>query len=151
MKEGRTFQQLLGGREDHTRVQELRISGGPGLAQPGAQPLGGDTGAPPWTRFTTVQVIPASAAGTQAPTCIVDRDRASREIVITAPVVGFSIWIGDSGVGVGKGVALTPGLPYFTTLVGGQDLYAVTDAPVYLPVRVQVAALLIGDRERAYR
>lgn len=145
MGEGRTLEQLIGRRN----VVEYPISGGPGLAQPGAQPLGSETGAPPDTRFRTVQVIPSNAANANdGPTRIVEADRASRDVTLTAPNVGFTVWIGGSGVSPGNGLALVPGQPYDLIIRGNQDVYAVTDAPVYVPLQVQVAPLLIGDRER---
>jgi hypothetical protein len=130
------------------------ISAQPGVpSQVGAEPLGARTGAPPWTRFRSYQIIPSAAVGVggQQPTMVVEPDVASREIVFIAPFVGFSIFIGDAGVSTNpgsNGLALPPGLPYSLLIPGFQHIYAVTDAPVYLVLRVQTAALLIGDRER---
>lgn len=128
---------------------------GGAAGQIGARPLGSQTGAPPRTRLRTVQVIPASAVGriiqhiAQPATEIVQDDMQSRIAILTAPLVSFSIYISDfEGVTPRDGMALTPGLPYEVILVGRQPLYAVTDAPVYLPLRVQTSAILIGDRER---
>ncbi len=121
---------------------------------PGGQvnsvPLGSQTGAPPNTQLKGYQVVPYGAVGRgQSPTLIVEADRANRVAIITAPFVGFSVYVGTAGVKPGD-LSIPPGLPYEVILPGGQELYAVTDAPVYLPLRVQIAAVLVGERERAY-
>lgn len=85
---------------------------------------------------TTVQIVPA--------------DPASRVIVLTAPLVGFTIFVGDAGVQTNGGLALPRGLPYEFVLPGMQELFAITDAPVFLPVVIQAAAILVGDRQRRY-
>lgn len=125
---------------------------------PGMEPLGYRTGAPPRVELATYQVIPASAVGAgrraAEPTRICIRDPQSRSVVFQAPLLGgFTIYVGDSGIANNpgaNGIALPAGLPYEVILPGGQDLYAVTNAPVYIPVRVQIASILIGDRERRW-
>jgi hypothetical protein len=117
------------------------------VGQPNAQPLGALTGAPPPTVIKVVQILPATALG--APTLIVPPTRDSRVVSLLAPFVGFSIFIGKSGVKVGD-LSLPPGLPWDIVLPGFDEMYAVTDAPVFLPLRVQIASILIGDRERRY-
>ena len=69
-------------------------------------------------------------------------------VTLTAPHVGFAIYIGDSGVSPANGLALPPGRDYVVQLVGLQELYAVTDAPVYLPLQIQVSPILFAERER---
>lgn len=122
--------------------------------QIGTAPLGISTGAPPWVRFRTYLVTPnAAIAQNSGPTLVVPGDRASRLVSFTAPLVGFSIFVGDSGVRAdpgGSGLALPPGLTYQIPIPGNQEIYAVTDSPVFLPLRVQIGPLLVGDRERMY-
>ena len=126
------------------------VAPGPGLSQVGAEVLGSMTGAPPRTQAFSVQVPPDIQG--QQPVRIVAQDRASRVVTLTAPAVGFTVFVGGPGViaGGSTGVALTPAIPYDFILPGLQDLYAVTDAPVFLRLQVQVAPLLIGDRERRF-
>lgn len=91
-------------------------------------------------------VVPSTVG---QPSCIVAGTRENRFITLTAPVVNFSIFIaGNEGVSLSNGIPLPPGLPYEVSLPGNQALFAVTDAPVYLRVRVQIAAALVGDLER---
>jgi hypothetical protein len=144
---------VLGGAHGQDpNVVATSPSNGP---QIGSRPLGWRTGAPPRTILRASQVIPFAAVGKQAQgraqqaTQIVEADTASRSVVLTAPFVGFSIYVsGDSDVQPGNALRLPPGLPYEIPLVGHQGLYAVTDAPTYLTLNVQVAVYLIGDRER---
>ncbi len=131
------------------------VATSPGGGQIGSRPLGWRTGAPPRTVLRATQVIPFAAVGktaqgrAQQATQIVEADTASRSVVLTAPFVGFSIYVsGDSDVQPGNALRLPPGLPYEIPLVGHQGLFAVTDAPTYLTLNVQVAVYLIGDRER---
>lgn len=117
-------------------------------AQVNSLPLGSLTGAPPRTQLRGYQIVPYGALGSgQQATRIVEPDLQNRVIILTAPFVAFNIWIGDSGVKPGD-FSLPPGLPYEVILPGRQPLYAVTDAPVYLPLRVQIASILMGERER---
>jgi hypothetical protein len=135
--------------------REYPIAGGPGLAQVGARPLGAETGAPPWARFRTYQVIPTTAVGVagQQATLVVEGDKQSRFATFIAPAAAFSIFIGDAGISNNpgsNGMALPAGIPYTVELPGNQTVYAVTDAPVFLPLRVNIAPVLIGDRERRF-
>jgi hypothetical protein len=160
MKEGRgrSIAQLLGEPEG---LGDPGLPGQGGMgAQPGApgagpqigsRPLGWRTGAPPRTSLRVIQVIPSSAVGliqqniAQPATQIVGADAQSRVAILTAPFVAFTIFVSDSeGVTPRDGMPLPPGLPYEIILVGNQPLYAVTDSPV------QIAPILIGDRERIY-
>ena len=113
-------------------------------------PLGSITGAPPWAKLQMLQVIPFVAVGVtgQTPTLVASRERQNRVIIVTAPLVGFSVYIGDSGVRPGYAFVLPGGLPYDIIIPGGQELYAVTDAPTFLALQVQSAPLLTGDKER---
>jgi hypothetical protein len=154
---GRSVRELVGDPSylDGASARETAAQGPQPAGQIGTRPLGWRTGAPPRTSLRTVQVLPFSAVqkvsqGVSAQaTKIVDGDLASRAVLLTAPFVGFSIYISEEPtVRPGVGLRLPPGLPYPIELPGGQALYAVTDAPVYLALNVQVAALMIGDRER---
>lgn len=127
---------------------EVSLAPGPGLGQVGADVLGALTGAPPRTKTGKRMVAPFN--GNLEPVRIVEGNRQSRVVTLTAPAVGFTIWVGGTDVEPGVGIALPPVIPYDFILPGLQDLYAVTDAPVFLPLQVQVAPLLIGDRERRF-
>jgi hypothetical protein len=123
----------------------VAVQSGSGLEQIGGQALGSLTGAPPRVAFKRLIV---SAGPT--PTLIVPGERASRSVVLTAPFVGFAIFVGNSSVRPNaNSVALPPALPYEIILPGLEELYAVTDSPVGLPLQIQIGALLLGDRERA--
>lgn len=136
---------------------EMAAAVSPGARQPqiGSVPLGAKTGAPPWSQFRSYQIVPASAVGIggRQATLVVDAAAASRSITFIAPSVGFSVFVGGAGVSNNpgsNGYALPPGLPHEIIVPGNQSIYAVTDAPVFLTLRIQIAALLVGDRERAY-
>lgn len=153
---------MLAEIERRRQLEPTRLSGGPlirsalgtessrSIGQPNAQPLGGLTGAPPQTEIRTAQVIPFASVGVnrQEASLIAQGVRANRVVVITAPLVGFSIFVGPSSTSPSRGMQLPAGIPYEYVLPGGQALYAVTDAPVYLPVQIQIAAILVGDEER---
>ncbi len=127
------------------------VSPGVGLTgQVNSAPLGSLTGAPPWARLNNVQIIPFTAIGAsgQVATIIAPAERQNRVVIITAPAVGFSIFIGDSGVRPGYSFSLPAGVQYDIIIPGGQMLYAVTDAPTFLVAQVQDSPLLIGDKER---
>ncbi len=117
----------------------------PSFPTPNSEPTGYLTGAPVRTRFYSTSVAPVSSRGQ---THIVPGVPNNRVVILTAPLVGFRIYIGESGVTPANGLALPPGLAYEVLLPGLQDLYAVTDAPVYLTVQVQVASVLLAERQR---
>lgn len=138
--------------QDPRGVAGVQPGGG---GQIGSIPLGALTGAPPRASLRTLQILPFAFVGkvvqgrVQQATQIVKPDRASRSCVLTAPFVGFSVFVASiEGVQPGDALRLPPGLPYEIPLVGGEGLWATTDAPTYLQLNVQVAAYLIGDRER---
>jgi hypothetical protein len=111
---------------------------------PGAELLGEETGAPPHTVFRGIQIAPGRVA-----TRIAEPSRPNRVVIITTPLIGFRFYIGPAGVKVGD-LEITPGIPYDCVLPGLQELYAVTNAPVPLSLSVQIAPILIGDRERRW-
>jgi len=110
---------------------------------PGYEPVGSMSGAPPPTTVRVIQIRP----GTN-PVRIVDPTRENRIITMLAPLVGFTIYVGNSSVTPSNGYGLVGGLSHDIPIPGLGEIYAVTDAPVVLPLRLQVATLLIGDRER---
>lgn len=114
---------------------------------PNSEPLGANTGAPPRTLLYSRPVAPAAAGA--PPTLIVSATPENRVAIITAPDVGFNVFIGNSGVTPATGLALTPGLNYEVVLPGLQELFAVTDSPTFLRVQIQVAAILLAERQRA--
>lgn len=114
-----------------------------GRPPPNSQPLGENTGAPPRTKLYQVQVPPG---GVQ----LVGKDKFSRDIMVTAPAVGFGVFVGPAGRPNPLGFPLTPGVPYEIIVPGFQELWASTNSPVLIPVLVQVAPLLTGDRERRW-
>ncbi len=118
---------------------------------PNSEPTGYITGAPVRTIFRSYQIIPASAVanvkGAEA-TLIVPGTASNRLVVMRAPLVNFRIYIGDSGVTPKTGFALPPGLPHDAVIPGLQDIYAVTDAPVYLSLQVQISMVLAAEQQR---
>lgn len=121
----------------------LGIRATPGyVPAPNSEPLGSITGAPPRTQFYSRPIAPG------LPTLIVPGTAPNRVAIITAPLIGFNVFIGDAGVTPQNGLALTPGLNYEAILVGLQELYACTDSPVTVPLQIQVAPVLMAERER---
>jgi len=117
-------------------------------AQPNSGPLGQYTGAPPRTALATNAVPPV---GQQA-VCLVPPTRENRFVTFVAPATAFTIYVGGTeGVNVNNGVALPNGIPYEISLPGNQAIFAVSNAPVYLRLTVQIAAALAGDLERNLR
>jgi hypothetical protein len=129
-----------------TFMQKQNGGGSPAIDAGGNVPFGSETGAPPFTRFRMYQVAPFGF--NLDPTNIVEADRQARIVVLTAPLVGFTIYVGDPGVSPQNGFGIVPALPYEIIIPGNQNLYAITDAPVYVPLRVQISAVYVGGRER---
>jgi len=117
---------------------------------PNSEPQGALTGAPVRTILRSYQIIPASAVGVNdnEAVLIVPGTAGNRVVSLLAPAVNFRIYIGDSGVTPLTGFALPPGQPYETVIPGLQDIYAVTDAPVYLRLQVQIASILYAEQQR---
>lgn len=112
------------------------------IPSPNSEPVGALTGVPPRTQL--YQRMVTADAGK-----IVPGTPENRIIVVTAPFVNFTVYVGsDASVGPATGVALTPGIPYDITLTGLAELYAVTDAPIPIPVSVQVSIVLMAERQR---
>ncbi len=108
---------------------------------PNSEPLGAKAGAPPRVRFFR-------AAITDVAEEIVMGTSENRVVTLTAPAVGWSIYVGDQGVSPKTGMALPPGIPVTLQLVGLQSLRAVTDAPVPIPLQIVVAPILMAERQR---
>ncbi|MBV8721699.1 MAG: hypothetical protein JO277_06095 [Candidatus Eremiobacteraeota bacterium] len=117
---------------------------------PNNEPMGALTGAPVRTTLRSYQIIPASAVGQggREATLIVPPTASNRVAILLAPLVAFRIYIGGSGVTPQTGFALPQGQPYETILPGLQEIYAVTDAPIYLALQVQVAPILYAEQQR---
>jgi hypothetical protein len=114
-------------------------------AQPNSGPLGQYTGVPPATRLGTSSVPPANRQAA----CLVPKTRENRFVVLTAPRTAFTIYIASSqAVSTSIGMPLPAGIPYEISLPGNQEIYATSNAPVYLTITVQIAAALAGDLER---
>lgn len=119
--------------------------------QPNTQPVGTNTGAPPNTQLLQLPVTPiVNALGVvQVPTLIVPPTRENRFAILTAPFVGFTIYVNTTpNLSTQTNLALPPGLPYEISLQYDQGLWAVTDSPVFLSLRVQIAAALASNTER---
>ena len=117
---------------------------------PNNEPLGALTGAPVRTIFRSYQIIPASAVGVDGneATQIVPPTAPNRLVILLAPAVNFRIYIGDSSVTPKTGFALPLGQPYDAVIPGLQEIYAVTDAPVYLQLQVQIGPILAAEQQR---
>jgi hypothetical protein len=116
-----------------------------------SQSLGFMTGAPPRTLLSQVLVIPiVNGAGVlQVPTMIVPATRENRFVTLTAPLILFSVYVnGEANFSTLSALSLPPGTAYEISLPGNQALYAVTDSPVFVSLRVQIASALAGDTER---
>jgi hypothetical protein len=100
-------------------------------------PLGTQAGAPPWAQLRQYQIGPT------VPTRIVEADKQSRVVVLLAPITRWSIYVGNAGVKI-TDLWIPNGLPYEILIPGNQELYAITDAPVYLTLRVQTGPILVG-------
>jgi hypothetical protein len=119
--------------------------------QPFSQPLGALTGTPTRTRFLQVLVTPlVNGAGVrQPPTLIVEATRENRFVILTAPLMNFRIFINsEANLSLLGSLSLPSGLPFEIPLPGNQALYAVTNAPVFLPLQIQIAAAIASDTER---
>lgn len=119
--------------------------------QPNTQPVGTLTGAPPRTQLFQLRVTPVvnSAGVLQVPTRIVPATRENRFITLVAPLTGFLIYVkSEAAFNLLSDLSLPPGLPYEISLPGNQELFAVTDAPIFLSLRVQVTAAISSDTER---
>jgi hypothetical protein len=80
---------------------------------------------------------------------IVPATRENRFVTLTAPLILFSVYVnGEANFSTLSALSLPPGTAYEISLPGNQALYAVTDSPVFVSLRVQIASALAGDTER---
>lgn len=114
-----------------------------GTLPPNSQPLGSTTGAPPRTKIFQIQV---NSTGVQ----IAPPDKFNREVTVIVPDVAFGVFIGIDGNPTTGGSPLTPGIPYEIDIPGFVSVWAATNAPVWIPIHVQIAPLLAGDLERRW-
>lgn len=112
---------------------------------PNTVPAGVQTGAPPRVRFFSMLVAPNKL---RKPTLIVPGTPENRVVTVTPPNVGFTIFVGDAGVTPSSGVALPAGQAFDVPLVGLQELWAVTDAPIYLRITGLVSIVLMAEQGR---
>lgn len=108
---------------------------------PNSVPVGALAGAPPRTKLYQ-QGITASAE------LIVAGTAENRIVALTAPLVGWGIWIGGTGVTPKTGMQLPAGLAFDIPIIGLQELYAVTDAPITIPLQIMVSIILFAERQR---
>jgi hypothetical protein len=121
------------------------------VRQPNSVPVGTYTGAPPRTQLTQIPVTPiVNGAGVaQAPTVIVPETRGNRFVTLLAPINNFAILInGEASFNPTSSLILPAGIPYEITLQGNQKLYAVTTAPTFQLLQVQIADAIASDTER---
>jgi len=112
---------------------------------PNNAPEGSLTGAPVRTVLKSVPLL----AGT-SPIVIAPGTRENRVVFITPPDIGFTVFVGDAGVSAQTGYALPGGVTSEIPLVGFQELYAVTNAPVLVRVQIQITSILAAETERRY-
>lgn len=108
---------------------------------PNSEPVGALAGVPPRTRLYQRGITSAAQE-------IVLGTAENRLITLTAPLVGWNIYVGDASVSPKIGLQLPPGIPYQLPVVGLQSLYAVTDAPITLPLQILVSIILAAERQR---
>jgi len=108
---------------------------------PNSEPLGAKAGAPPRVEFYRRAVTSDSQE-------VVIGAAQNRVVTLTAPLLGWTIYVGGDGLTPGNGVALPGGIPYAIQLVGLQKLFAVTDAPIPIPLQIVVAPILMAERQR---
>jgi len=113
------------------------------MPAPNSEPTGALNGVPPRTQLYRRGI-------TQTATQIVLGTPENRVVFLTAPVLAYTVWIGDSSVTPQLGIALTPGLTYDIPLIGLQELYAVSDAPMSrgIPLQIMVSIVLMAERQR---
>lgn len=119
--------------------------------QPGGRPLGFYTGAPPRTQLFQVNVTPqVNALGAvQPPTLIVPPTTQNRFVTLAAPFLAFAILVSpEASFNTFSSFTLPPGLPYEISLPGNEQLFAVTTAPVFIALQIQVAPAIASDTER---
>jgi len=110
---------------------------------PNSEPMGSITGTPVRTRLYSFPLLPGPTA-----VQIISETRENKIALVTPPNVGFTVYIGDAGVTPQTGFALQPGVEKEIILAGFQQVFAVSDAPVMLRLQIEVAPILLAERER---
>lgn len=109
---------------------------------PNSEPMGAITGTPVRTRLYSFPLLPGQAVQ------IISGTRENKIALITPPNVGFTVYVGDAGVTAQTGFALQPGVEKEIILAGFQEIYAVSDAPIMLRLQIEIAPILLAERER---
>lgn len=112
---------------------------------PNTVPAGVQTGAPPRVQFISRLVAPGVL---KKATLIAAGTPENRVVTLTPPSVGFTIFLGDADVTPMNGMALPAGQAFDVPLVGLQELWAVTDSPVYLRVTGLISIVLMAEQGR---
>ena len=129
-----------GGGLDSSHIIGVRTT--PGYApSPNSEALGSETGAPPRPRYFSMAIPRGQTVLVAPPT------RDNRVLFITAPNVGFTVFVGDDGLTTRNGFALLSGQQEEFPLVGFQGLYAMSNAPVLLRIQVAITTILLAERE----
>lgn len=137
----RNFSQIAGTSAPHAGLRAQ-----PSVAPvPNAVPAGVQTGAPPRVLFLSTLIAPAKL---RKPTLLVPGTAENRTVTITAPNVGFTIYVGNADVTPANGMSAPRGQPFYVPLVGLQELWAVTDAPIYLRLTAIVSIVLMAEQGR---
>ncbi len=116
-------------------------TGGSAEPAPNSEPIGALAGVPPRTKFYQRGI-------TSARQQIVEGTAENRIVTVIAPLTGWGIWIGDQSVSPKSGFLLPAGQPFPFPLTGLQDAWAVTDAPITIPLPIMVAMILFAERQR---
>jgi hypothetical protein len=111
---------------------------------PNSEPEGSMTGAPVRTVLRSVPLLPGVA------TIVASGTRENRVLLVTAPDVSFTVYLGDASVSPLTGYAIPAGQQIEVPLVGLQECWATTDAPVMLRVQIQISMILAAETERRY-
>lgn len=148
---GRSVSEMLGNRGLGTPATPGTRANPAWSPTPNAEPAGALTGAPPRTQSYSRQVVPYAAIAegrVKAKTLLVVSEPTNRIAFLIGPAVGFSVFIGDASVTPANGFRIPAGQPFEYPLPGLQDLYAVTDAPCYVPVSIVISIILAAEQQR---
>lgn len=112
---------------------------------PNSQPAGALTGVPAATRLYTRRI-------TTDPQQIVMATPENRVVTLTAPLIGgWNVFVGSDAsvlVNGNSGTQLPGGQPFNIPLTGTMELWAVTDAPIGLPLSIMISIILMAERQR---
>ncbi len=111
---------------------------------PNSVPAGALTGVPAATRMYARQLTGEAQQ-------IVMATPENRIVTLTAPLLGWNVYVGtDSSVQASgnSGIQIPNGQPFPITLTGTMDLWAITDAPIRVPLQILVSIILMAERQR---